>query len=286
MISPPPSQPPTLGVLHPGRMGAAFAGQASTKGARVLWCPFGRSQATHERARRAGITPVDSLKDLLSMADVVLSICPATAAQHVAAQVAEHTYQGLYIEANVTSPQRSQRIAERLINGGARVVDGAIFGPPPQVSAPAALYLSGNVTDTELAGSFFDGTAIEVIKLDGEVGAASALKMAYSSYQKTATVLAAVAHALAAKYGVTKHLLTEASHTTHVALSEPERLPVVAANAWRWAPEIHELADTLSSEQLPTDFALSAAALLSRWDGLDETEPSLDTVYQRLTDLT
>jgi 3-hydroxyisobutyrate dehydrogenase-like beta-hydroxyacid dehydrogenase len=267
-------------------MGAAFAGQASTKGAKVVWCPFGRSQATHERARHVGLSPIDDLKGLLEVADVVLSICPSTAAQHVAAQVAEHGYRGLYIEANVTSPQRSQRIAERLVNTGARVVDAAIFGPPPHVSTPAALYLSGAAGDTEQAASLFDGTAVEVIKLDGEVGAASALKMAYSSYQKTATVLAAVAHALAAKYGVTKHLLTEASHTTHVALSEPERLPAVAANAWRWAPEVHELADTLSAEKLPTDFALSAAALLSRWDGLDDTEPSLDVVYDRLTDLT
>lgn len=267
-------------------MGAAFAGQASTKGARVLWCPFGRSQATHERARHAGLAPVDSLKELLEAADVILSICPATAAQHVAAQVGEHGYTGLYIEANVTSPQRAERIAERLINGGARVVDAAIFGPPPHVSTPAALYLSGAPADIELAASLFDGTAVEVIKLDEAVGAASALKMAYSSYQKTATVLAAVAHALAAKYGVTKHLLTEASHTTDVALSKPERLPAVAANAWRWAPEVHELADTLAAEQLPTDFALSAAALLSRWDGLDDTVPSLETVFERLTDLT
>lgn len=267
-------------------MGAAFAAQASTKAARALWCPFGRSQATHERARRAGMIPVDDLSRLLDSADFILSICPSTAAQSVASQVAEHGYPGLYIEANVTSPQRCQRIAERLIARGARVVDAAIFGPPPHMSTPAALYLSGNAREVDAAGRLFDGTAVEVIKLDGEVGAASALKMAYSSYQKTSTVLAAVAHALAAKHGVTKHLLTEAAHTTHVALAEPERLAGVAANAWRWAPELHELADTLASDQLPTDFALSAADLLSRWNDLDGTNPSLEEVYQRLNDLT
>jgi 3-hydroxyisobutyrate dehydrogenase-like beta-hydroxyacid dehydrogenase len=267
-------------------MGAAFAAQAASKGAQVLWCPFGRSQASHDRARQAGLVAVDDLGALLEQAGIVMSICPSTAAQHVATQVAERGFQGLYIEANVTSPQRSQRIAERLINGGARVVDGAIFGPPPHVNTPAALYLSGEPADTERAAALFDGTAVEVIQLDGPIGAASALKMAYSSYQKTSTVLAAVAHALAARYGVTRHLLTEASHTTHVALSEPERFPAVAANAWRWAPELHELADTLAADQLPTDFALSAAALLSRWDGLHDTEPSLETVFERLQDET
>lgn len=275
----------TIGVLHPGRMGAAFGAQAATKGARVLWCPFGRSQATHERARKAGMTPVQDLGRLLDAAEIILSICPSTAAQHVANQVAEHGYPGLYIEANVTSPQRCKRIAELLVSRGAHVVDAAIFGPPPHVSTPAALYLSGDARATEMAARVFEGTAVEVIKLDGKVGAASGLKMAYSSYQKTSTVLAAVAHALAAKHGVTKHLLTEAAHTTHVALAEPERLPGVAANAWRWAPELHELADTLADEQLPTDFALSAATLLARWADLSDTTPTLEAVYQRLNDL-
>ena len=33
----------TIGILHPGRMGAAVAAEAVKAGARVLWCPEGRS---------------------------------------------------------------------------------------------------------------------------------------------------------------------------------------------------------------------------------------------------
>ena len=36
----------TIGVLHPGEMGAAVAAEARRRGARVLWYPTGRSQAT------------------------------------------------------------------------------------------------------------------------------------------------------------------------------------------------------------------------------------------------
>lgn len=267
-------------------MGAAFAAQATAKGARVLWCPVGRSQATHDRARRAGLIPVDSLDQMTQAADMILAICPSTAAQHVANEVAELAYQGIYIEANVISPQRCSRIAERLTERGSLVVDAAVFGPPPHMNTPAAMYLAGDGAATEKVARLFDGTAIEVIKLENEIGSASALKMAYSSYQKVSTLLAALAHALAAKHGVTKHLLTEASHTTHVPLAEPERLPGLAANAWRWAPELQELADTFAGDQLPTDFALSASALLSRWDSMEGEHISLDAVYDALNDPT
>lgn len=276
----------TIGVLHPGRLGAAFAARAAeTKGTRVLWCPAGRTQATHERARQAGLESVEELGELLEAAEVVLSICPPAAAQHVANQVAESGYRGLYVEANPTSPQRCERIAERLRIGGARVVDGAIFGPPPQQNVPAALYLAGEAVDTETVATLFDGTPVEVIKLDDEIGSASALKMAHASYQKTIHVVSAVAHALAARHGVTKHLLTEAAHTTHDALAEPDRLVNVAASAWRWAPELHEIADTLEANRLPADFALDAATVLLRWHGdKDDPDLSLETVLARLTD--
>jgi 3-hydroxyisobutyrate dehydrogenase-like beta-hydroxyacid dehydrogenase len=276
----------TIGVLHPGRMGAAFAAcAADVKGTRVLWCPAGRTQATHDRARAAGLEPVADLGDLLDAAEVVLSICPPAAAQHVANQVAEHGYRGLYVEANATSPERCERIATRLASRGARVVDGAIFGPPPHQNAPAALYLAGDAVDTEAVAMLFDGTVVEVIKMDGEIGGASALKMAHASYQKGVHILAAVAHALAARYGVTKHLLSEAAHTTHNPLAEPDRLVNVAASAWRWAPELHEIADTLIGNQLPAEFALDAASVLLRWHGdKDDPDLSLETVLDQLID--
>ncbi len=41
-----------IGILHPGQMGAAVGAQAVAAGARVLWCPEGRSGLTAERARK------------------------------------------------------------------------------------------------------------------------------------------------------------------------------------------------------------------------------------------
>ena len=279
----------TVGVLHPGAMGAAIAAQARRKGARVLWCPIGRSQATLHRADRSGLEQVGDLGELLDRAEVVFAICPPTAAVQVATQVAQLRYRGLYVEANATSPQRCIRIAQRLMNGGTEVLDAAIFGTPPesQSGAKTALYLAGRHADIETVVSLFDGTAVEPVRLDGGIGSASALKMAHSSYQKTTAVLAAVALAYAARYGVTRPLIAEARLSPQSPLAEPGQLPEVAAQAWRWTPELHEVADALEAEELPRDLALAAAAILFRWhDDKDDASLPLKTVLSRLADPT
>ncbi|HEU0089279.1 MAG TPA: hypothetical protein VFQ77_16805, partial [Pseudonocardiaceae bacterium] len=52
----------------------------------VLWCPDGRSPATHQRAQDGDCAP---LGRLLADSDLVLSICPPAVAEPIAAQVAE-----------------------------------------------------------------------------------------------------------------------------------------------------------------------------------------------------
>jgi 3-hydroxyisobutyrate dehydrogenase-like beta-hydroxyacid dehydrogenase len=269
-------------------MGAAVAAQARRKGVRVVWCPSGRSQTTHKRARLAGLQAIDDLGRMLDAADVVLSICPPAAAQQVAARVAEHGYRGLYVEANATSPERCARIAERLAQAGARVLDAALFGAPPSDGGPkAGFYLAGEWSDIETVGYLFTGTQVEPVALEGGLGAASALKMAYSGYQKGARVLAALAHALAARHGVTEHLVTEAAHAPESPLAQPDQLTDVAARAWRWAPELHEIADTLQADELPADLALAVANILFRWhDDKDNEDIDLETVLARLTNAT
>jgi 3-hydroxyisobutyrate dehydrogenase-like beta-hydroxyacid dehydrogenase len=278
----------TIGVLHPGEMGAAIAAEARRRGARVLWYPVGRSQATHERARRAGLQPVEDLTELLGTCEIVFSICPPAAVQQVAAQVVQHGFKGLYVEANATSPQRAIRIADRMIESGAYFLDAAIFGPPPQADTTACgLYVAGTPAAIETVAILFEGSAVQVVRLDGGIGAASALKMAYSSYQKSTRVLAAIAHALAARYGVTPHLIAEARHAAGSPLAEPEQLPSAAARAWRWTPELHEIADALEAEDLPATLALAAANLLFRWhDDKDDWSLTIDEVLAQLAEPT
>lgn len=278
----------TIGVLHPGEMGAVLAAHARGKGVSVLWCPSGRSQATHDRATKTGLTPVPTLHELLDRAEVVISICSPTAAVQMATQVAAEGYEGLYVEANTTSPQRCVRVAQRLVHSGAECIDAAILGDAHRDGlSRITLYLAGRSADVETVATLFDGTAVEPVRLDGGIGTASALQMAYAGYHKSAAVMAAVVHALAARYGVTKALVAEARRAPPAPVADPHQLRGVAAQAWRWTPELQELADALEDEELPRDLALAAAAISIRWhEDRDNPRIPLETVLAQLADPT
>jgi 3-hydroxyisobutyrate dehydrogenase-like beta-hydroxyacid dehydrogenase len=276
-----------VAILHPGQMGAALAVQGRRTGARVLWCPAGRSPATARRAASAGLTAVPDLGELLAAADIVLSVCPPEFAADVAAQVADHRYRGIFVEANAISPERSVRIAETVAAAGARAVDGAIIGPPPGDGSAARIYLSGADDGTddavERAAAVFRGTDAEPVVVAGGLGAASALKMSFAAFNKASLVLAAVSHALAARHQVTDHLIAEAERLTRSPLARPGALPGLAARAWRWAPEMREIADTLDDAGLPPDLAHATAAVLARWRAdKDSWDLPVDEVLARL----
>ncbi|MFD8469720.1 DUF1932 domain-containing protein [Streptomyces cyaneofuscatus] len=255
----------TVTVLHPGTMGAAITAEIVAGGHEALWVPKGRSENTWRRAREVGATACDSLAEALSRTAIVLSVCPPQAAGTVAAAVAAHGFAGLYVDVNAISPQRVRRISEE-IRPGSAVVDGAVFGQPPGEGRTARLYLAGADSAVELVASLFTDSALHVCRVGDTPGSASALKMAFASYQKAARTLAGVAHALADAHGVGDQLTAEAEVMISTILSDPDYLPSVAARAWRWAPEMEEVADTLRAADLPTDMAEATARVLALWE--------------------
>ncbi|MEU9337926.1 DUF1932 domain-containing protein [Streptomyces sp. NPDC048290] len=268
-------------VLHPGAMGAAVAAQAAAKGHQVLWVPDGRSTATRDRAEQAGLTACGTLREAVTASDLVLSICPPHAAEAVARQVAAHAYTGVYADANAISPQRMHRITG--IVRPATAVDGAILGPPPRDGRTCRLYLAGPGHTTAAVAALFTDTAVETRSAGDAIGSASALKMAFAHFQKTARTLAGLSHALADTHGVAALLTDEAHRMTSQILSDPGYLPSVAARAWRWAPEMEEIADTLDDAGLPTDLAAAAATVLAHWESdKDRTDLTLPETLDHL----
>ncbi|MFG3000966.1 DUF1932 domain-containing protein [Streptomyces sp. NPDC048340] len=254
----------TVGLMHPGSMGAAFAAQLRSKGKTVLWCPAGRSERSRQRAEQANIEPVASLADLLGYADVLLSLCPPAASEDVAAQVAAHGFRGTYVEANAITPQRVRNVAERLPH--AVVVDGAVVGSPPVGGKSPTLYLAGPREQGTRLEDLFAGTDVQTHLLGDDIGKASALKLAYSSYQKASRVLAAVAYGLADANGVSDELLHIASKRTGSYLTETAYIPKTASRAWRWAPELEDAADLLAETGLPGHLMHAAAEVLRSWN--------------------
>ncbi|MEY9961316.1 DUF1932 domain-containing protein [Streptacidiphilus sp. MAP5-52] len=272
----------TLGILHPGSMGAAVAGCAAANGHRVLWSPAGRSPATEARAQQHGLEAAP-LEQLLVDADVLLSLCPPAAAVGVADQVAEIGYAGVFVDANAISPASVGRISAAL-PASAVLVDAAVVGSPPVGGKTPTLYLAGPAAATELVELLFAGTAVRTHLLGVEPGQASALKLAYSSFQKASRVLAALAIGLAHEHGVDQELAAIAGRRSGSYLAETEYIPKTAARAWRWGPELEEAAAMLADAGLPPDMLTAAAATLARWDDAkDAAQLSVAEALARLS---
>ncbi len=156
----------TIGVLHPGAMGAAVGACLSEAGHEVLWASDGRSDATAERARAAGMSDAGDAASLAARCDVLLSICPPHAAVAVARSVGG--FGGVFVDANAVSPETAAAIAAF---AGPGYVDGGIIGPPPTRPGATRLYLSGERAG-EVAAAFAP-TRLDARAIEGDVTASA-----------------------------------------------------------------------------------------------------------------
>src|SRR2546421_8577827 len=120
----------TIGLLHPGEMGASVGRAARANGHRVLWASEGRGPDTAARAAGAGLEDAGTLRALGSASDVVLSVCPPHAAGDVARGVAAAGFRGLYVDGNAVAPATARALGTLIEKAGATFVDGGIVGPP------------------------------------------------------------------------------------------------------------------------------------------------------------
>ncbi|MCE0535747.1 hypothetical protein LWF15_09495 [Kineosporia rhizophila] len=253
----------TVGILHPGRMGAGIAAEAR-KNVDVLWCPTGRSEATAARAEAGRFTAVPTVAELVERSDVILSICPPMFAEAIAAEVGQYDVSGKdYVEANPVTRQQLDQITKAL--PGAAVIDGAIIGSVPGTGKKPALYVAGPSHATLMLAAIFSGTDVIVRRLGTEVGKASALKSAYSTYQKGARVLTVLAHALADEHGVRDEMLELAAQRSGSYLSEPDYVAELAAIAWRWSPDLTVAAAELDAAGYPGQAVGALADVLDQW---------------------
>ena len=301
----------TIGLLHPGEMGAAVGQCLVLAGHQVLWAPEGRSAATSARAAAAGLIAGD-LAEMVRRADVIMSVAPPHAGLDIARQVAG--FGGIYLDANAISPATAREVAGLVQADGASYVDGGIIGTPPVTPGFIRLYLSGPRAG-EVRG-LFDGSPVDARVVDhelrtaaatgagagaggaeatggaeasgvGGVGAASAVKMAYAAWTKGTAALLLAARALARAEGVEETLLAE------WGISQPgleERSAAAAGSAaakgWRWIAEMEEIAATMAAAGLPAGFHQAAAEVCRRFPSADRAgnEAGLDALVRNSPD--
>jgi 3-hydroxyisobutyrate dehydrogenase-like beta-hydroxyacid dehydrogenase len=278
----------TIGVLHPGDMGSAVARQLTSRGHEVLYASAGRTAQTRARAEWAGMTDAVTVEALASHSELLLSICPPHAATEVAGAVAASGrggYRGLYVDANAVAPSTARGIGELIGTHGGEMVDGGIIGGPPERPGTTRMYVSGAKAGDVAA--VFEGTALDVRVIAGDVGLASALKMCYAAWTKGTSALLLGIRAVATQEGVDTALVDEWELSQPALVSRSGSAARAAHDkGWRWHGEMEEIAATFAAAGLPAGFHQAAAEVYARSPRPDgdsaSTEPTLAAMVEAL----
>lgn len=270
----------TVGILSPGDMGHNVGRALGEHGLRVITCLQGRSDRTRTLAQRAGIDDVASLNDLVTEADIVLSILVPAEAVGVAESVAgalSATGAGTpFADCNAISPQSATAIDGVIGHAGGRFIDGGIIGGPPGRGTPPRFYVSGPHAGvmTEL-----DGKGIDVRPIGESVGKASGIKMCYAAMTKGTSTLHVALLTAAEALGLSDELAAELQASQPGAYEQMARIPALPVDAARWIGEMEEIASTFEHVGVTPGFHRGAAEvyrLLSETPFASETRETLD----------
>lgn len=256
---------PTIAVIAPGAMGSAIGARLAEHGARVLTSLDGRGAASRARAEAAGMVHAAEV-DLVA-ADLLLSIVPPADAEALARRLAPAlsaaASKPVYVDANAVSPETVARIAAIVTASGAPFLDGAILGLPPKPGAKGPrVYVSGAEPAPALV---LRDLGLDLRVCPGGIGAASSLKMSYAGLNKGLTALAAIMIGAAQRAGAGEALLAELAENEPALLARfTKALPDMAPKAYRWAPEMEEIAAFLGPDAAGRQVFAGYAALYRR----------------------
>jgi L-threonate 2-dehydrogenase len=243
-----PGDPPVIAIVGAGEMGAAVGRRLREAGARVLISLNGRSVASADRVRRAGLEVVYDDQRLTNGADFILSIVPPAAAVEVAERLrtplSDAASPPPFVDCNAIAPTTMRRI-EILLDPLAVIDAGIIGGPPlPGTRDPSAgprFYASGPNAHRLAALNRY---GLDIVVMDGSIGAASGLKLAYAGLTKGFTALAAAIVTAASRDGLAEALRIELARSQPQFIDRIDRfVPAMFPKAYRWVAEMEQIAE-------------------------------------------
>jgi 3-hydroxyisobutyrate dehydrogenase-like beta-hydroxyacid dehydrogenase len=235
------------------------------RGARVLTSLDGRSTATVDRARTAGME--DASQETIAAADLILSIVPPSEAVALAkglvTRLSESRHKPVYIDCNALSPKTKTEIAGILAETGCDIIDGAIVGAPPQPGKKGPrIYVSGDHSDR---ASVLRTLGLDLRQIDGPIGAAAALKMSYAGINKGVMAIGTAMLLAASRSGASTGLYQELGESLPQLLSKFETgIPDMYPKAYRWVAEMREIAAFLDEDKAAAMIFEGAAQLYDR----------------------
>ena len=256
---------PTVALIAPGNMGAAVAKRLTEHKVTVLTALTGRSAASADRARDAGMQAADDRK--LAEADFFLSIVPPgealTLAKRLAPVLAAANTKPIYVECNAVSPQTLNEIAEVIAGTGCAFVGAGIIGPPPKPGSSNTKFYAAGPNAADFAKLNDYGLIVRV--LEGPVTAASALKMSYAGITKGFTALGAAMMLAATRGGSAQALHAELAESQPGLLGFLTRqMPGMYGKAYRWVAELDEISTFVGADHEEHAMMLAAARFYER----------------------
>ena len=234
---------PIVAIVAQGAMGAGVAKRLHEHGVRVLTSLEGRSAASGQRAKDAGMVPA-GWPDIVT-ADIILSIVPPgealALAHHLAPLLTAVSKKPVYADCNAVSPDTVEDIGRVIGKTGCVFIDAGIIGGPPKAGykGPVIYYSGGRSTIIDQLNDY----GLIVRPLDGPVGAASALKMSYGGITKGLTAIGSAMILSAEHAGVGEALKAELADSQPQLLAYFSRsVPDMFSKAYRWVAEMEEIA--------------------------------------------
>ena len=234
-------------------MGAAIAYLLTSHNYTVISNISGRSQATHDRASAAGVQLVMSDVELCQRADYILSIVPPIDALSTAQRVvaASAGARKIYIDLNAVAPSTARTISQSFEGTSIISVDGGILGSPPSQSsdgqwAKPRLVVSGPYDiSTDPQGALL-ASLLNLRHIAPTIGPASGLKMCFASLTKGFTALAIQSLTTASRLGILEEFKAELHPVQRDRAFGGVKF--MQSKAYRWAPEMDEIAKTFGEE--------------------------------------
>lgn len=270
---------PVVGILSIGEMGLGIANLLISHGYRVVTYAEDRrqvffhrskqnyvpnyiqifSKSTRDRAQSINIELLSSIKELVSLSAVILSIVPPKDALTTAQRVHEQTPNTsdkpiYYLDLNATAPSLATH-TDDLLSSNKNVVylDGGIIGGPPRkVSTDTertwttpSLVVSGPtlLPYPDLART------LNIDHVSSRIGAASGVKLCFASTTKGFFALAIQSYVTAESMGVfpelRKYMGKHNPQTLEIADKGVVGMP---PKAYRWVNEMQQIGEMMERE--------------------------------------
>ena len=267
-----------IGLMSIGEMGFHWAKLLKAHGLEVLTYDKDRAEVSRKRGENAGVKSVASMSDLVSEAELIVSIVVPSAAIDVAKKVAEAVKTArrkdlIFLDANAISPMTAEEIGKNLEPAGVNFIDGCIIGSAARMGKGTIVYVSGPEANRMQALEKFN---IPVKVLGASTNQASAFKVVYAGLTKGLQGLFCELLMGAGRFGLLGEIRAQYDES-FPGLLEKVSSSIVGLNihAARRAEEMDELTRTFDHFGMRSFMAPAAQKVLEAIAALPRREASV-----------